>query len=145
MAGENIWLGFQSLKFRIFRACLSFVSKLPSLTLPSGHIHWLNLRLLQEQPHPNSAHAPPRAAFLCVHHTFALFGEPRSFAKVRICQCFVTFSWAGGGGGWSFSYHPSYHFRSCFANTMGFNFKLGNSLLLYDSTEISILIPFYSG
>ena len=46
------------------------------------------------------------------------------------------------GGGQSFSYHPSYRFRSCFANTMGFNFKVGNSLLLYDSTEISILIPF---
>ena len=49
------------------------------------------------------------------------------------------------GGGQCFSYHPSYRFRSCFANTMGFNFKVGNSLLLYDSTEISILIPFYSG
>ena len=136
MAGESFSLGFQSLKFRFFRACLSFVSKRPGLTSTDSEF----MVAPGAAPH-SSARAPPSAAFLCIHQMFALFGEPRSFAKVRICQCFLIFFFFGQ----SFSYHLSYRFRSCFTNTMGFNFKLGNSLLLYDSTEISILIPFHTG
>lgn len=41
---------------------------------------------------PNSAHAPTQLCVSSVHHTFACFGEPGSFAKVGISQRFVIFA-----------------------------------------------------